>query len=99
MRSILAVAIAAMLLQGCIVTAPCTIAWRSNTLQQVADTEGRNETGKSANTVNADKQTDLSASVPQSKSSTSTKKVVEKLAEKATGKTSSDYDDCPECRN
>ena len=96
MRSILAVAIAAILLQGCIVTAPVTVAWRSNTTQQVADTEGRNERQADANSVNADKQTDIQANVPTTK--TSTKSVAEKAVEKAAEKAADD-DDCPECRN
>ena len=105
MRSVLCAAIAAMLLQGCIICAPCTVAWRSNSSQQVADTEGQNRKAEDANSVNADKKTDVSASVPQSKSVAKT--VIEKLAKKVTGKNSSDEkttsasddDDCPECRN
>ena len=96
MRTLLA--ILALLCQGCIITAPCTFAWRSNTSQMTADTEGHIKKEADTNTVNADKQTDISASVPQSKSSTSTKKVVEKAAEKTAEKTADD-DDCPECRN
>ena len=40
MRQFLCIAILSMFLQGCIITAPCTVAWRSNTTQLVADTDG-----------------------------------------------------------
>ncbi|MBQ6471209.1 MAG: hypothetical protein IJJ33_04435 [Victivallales bacterium] len=96
MRQFLCIAILSMFLQGCIITAPCTVAWRSNTTQLVADTEGHNERGADTNSVNADKQTDISATVPTSKNST--KSVAEKCVEKA-AKKASDDDDCPECRN
>lgn len=95
MRTLLCTAILALLCQGCIITAPCTVAWRSNTTQQVADTEGHNERAADANSVNADKQTDISANVPTTK--TSTKSVAEKAVEKAAEKAADD--DCPECRN
>ena len=94
MRTILCIAILAMLMQGCIVTAPVTVAWRSNTTQMTADTEGRNDRAADANSVNADKQTDIY--VPTTK--TSTKSVAEKAVEKAAEKAADD-DDCPECRN
>ena len=100
MRQFSCIAILAMLLQGCIITAPCTIAWRSNVTQQTADTEGHNERTADANSVNADKQTDIQANVPTTKSSTKSvaEKCVEKASEKDAEKTSDD-DDCPECRN
>ena len=94
MRIILCTAILAILCQGCIITAPFTIAWRSNSTQQVADTDGSNKKAADTNTVNADKQTDISASIPQSKSSTNAKKVVEEAVEKAAEKTAGD-NACP----
>ena len=89
-----AIAVLALLLQGCCITAPFTVAWRSNTTQQVADTEGRNERAADANTVNADKQTDISATVPTNTTRTSTKSAAAKPAGKP-----ADEDDCLECRN
>ena len=43
--------IIAVLLQGCVVTAPVSVAWRSNTNQQHATTEGRNDKAADRNTV------------------------------------------------
>ena len=43
--------LAAALLAGCVVTAPVSVAWRSNTNQQHATTEGRNDKAADRNTV------------------------------------------------
>lgn len=55
MKKALFMTIAAMLLQGCVVTAPVSVAWRSNTNLQHATTEGRNDKAADGNTVNADR--------------------------------------------
>ena len=59
-------ALAALLLTGCIATAPVSIAWRSNTTLQYATTEGRNDRAEDANTVNADRTTETQAAVSTS---------------------------------
>ena len=56
-------ALAALLLAGCIATAPVSIAWRSNTTLQYATTEGKNDRAADANTVNADRTTENQAAV------------------------------------
>ena len=58
--------VAAMLLSGCVATAPVSIAWRSNTTLQYATTEGKNDKAKDANTVNADRTTETQAAVSTS---------------------------------
>ena len=58
--------VAAMLLSGCVATAPVSIAWRSNTTLQYATTEGKNEKAEDANTVNADRTTETQAAVSAS---------------------------------
>ena len=58
--------VAAMLLSGCVATAPVSIAWRSNTTLQYATTDGRNEKAEDANTVNADRTTETRAAVSAS---------------------------------
>lgn len=58
--------VAAMLLSGCVATAPVSIAWRSNTTLQYATTEGRNEKAEDANTVNADHTMETQAAVSAS---------------------------------
>ena len=54
MKKALFMTIAAMLLQGCVVTAPVSVAWRSNTNLQHATTEGRNDKAADRNTVDGD---------------------------------------------
>ena len=49
------IAIIAALLQGCVVTAPVSVAWRSNTNLQYATTEGKNDKAADGNPVNADR--------------------------------------------
>lgn len=58
--------VAAMLISGCVATAPVSVAWRSNTTLQHATTEGRNEKAEDANTVNADRTTETQAAVSAS---------------------------------
>ena len=65
-------ALAALLLTGCIATAPVSIAWRSNTTLQYATTEGRNDRAADANTVNADRTTETQAAVSTSSGAAST---------------------------
>ena len=61
---VLCCAIAA--LASCVATAPVSIAWRSNSSQQYATTEARND-GRSHNpAVNADKTTEATAAVSTS---------------------------------
>ena len=64
--------LAALLLAGCIATAPVSIAWRSNTTLQYATTEGRNDRAADANTVNADRTTENQAAVTTSSGSAAT---------------------------
>ncbi len=55
MTRILFILITTALLQGCVVTAPVSVAWRSNTNLQYATTEGKNDKAADGNTVNADR--------------------------------------------
>ena len=65
-------ALAALLLTGCIATAPVSIAWRSNTTLQYATTEGKNDRAADANTVNADRTTENQAAVTTSSGTATT---------------------------
>ena len=65
-------ALAALLLAGCIATAPVSIAWRSNTTLQDATTEGRNDRAADANTVNADRTTETQAALSTSSGTATT---------------------------
>ena len=65
-------ALAALLLAGCIATAPVSIAWRSNTTLQYATTEGRNDRAADANTVNADRTTENQAALSTSSGTATT---------------------------
>lgn len=58
---------------SCIATAPVSIAWRSNSSQQYATTEGRTDIQEGSPAVNADKTTDASAAVTTSGGNASTK--------------------------
>lgn len=60
---ITATAAAALMLSGCIALAPVTVAWRSNSSQQTASTDGKNTAPLSGNAVNADKTTETAAAV------------------------------------
>jgi len=66
------IVLAAFLLTGCVATAPVTIAWRSNTSQQYATTEGKNDKAADKNSVNADKTTETQAAVSTSSGAAST---------------------------
>ena len=65
-------ALAALLLAGCIATAPVSIAWRSNTTLQYATTEGKNDRAADRNTVNADRTTENQAAVSTSSGAATT---------------------------
>ena len=58
---VLCCAIAA--LASCVATAPVSIAWRSNSSQQYATTEARNDGRSPDPAVNADKTTEAATSV------------------------------------
>ena len=61
-----------LLMTGCIATAPVSIAWRSNTNQQYATTEGKNDKAADKNSVNADKTTETQAAVSTNSGTAST---------------------------
>jgi outer membrane lipoprotein SlyB len=65
-------ALVALLLTGCIATAPVSIAWRSNTTLQYATTEGKNDRAADANTVNADRTTETQAALSTSSGTAAT---------------------------
>lgn len=56
-------AILSMAATSCIATAPVSIAWRSNSSQQYATTEGRTDIQEGSPAVNADKTTEAATSV------------------------------------
>ena len=58
---------------SCIATAPVSIAWRSNSSQQYATTEGRTDLQEGSPAVNADKTTEASAAVTTSGGNASNK--------------------------
>ena len=64
---VLCCAIAA--LASCVATAPVSIAWRSNSSQQYATTEARNDGRSHDPAVNADKTTEAATSVNTSSGS------------------------------
>ena len=66
-------AILSLAATSCIATAPVSIAWRSNSSQQYATTEGRTDIQEGAPAVNADKTTEASAAVTTSGGNASTK--------------------------
>ena len=72
MALVLALVMAALLLAGCIATAPVSIAWRSNTTLQYATTEGKNDRAADANTVNADRTTETQAALSTSSGTATT---------------------------
>ena len=74
---VLCCAIAA--LASCVATAPVSIAWRSNSSQQYATTEARNDGRSHDPAVNADKTTEATAAVSTSSGdATSTTEVGER---------------------
>lgn len=66
-------AILSLAATSCIATAPVSIAWRSNSSQQYATTEGRTDIQEGSPAVNADKTTEASAAVTTSGGNASTK--------------------------
>ena len=66
-------AILSLAATSCIATAPVSIAWRSNSSQQYATTEGRTDLQEGSPAVNADKTTEASAAVTTSGGNASTK--------------------------
>ena len=66
-------AILSLAATSCIATAPVSIAWRSNSSQQYATTEGRTDIQEGSPAVNADKTTEASAAVSTSSGNASTK--------------------------
>ena len=66
-------AILSMAATSCIATAPVSIAWRSNSSQQYATTEGRTDIQEGSPAVNADKTTEASAAVSTSSGNATTK--------------------------
>ena len=64
--------LAAFLTAGCVATAPVTFAWRSNTSQQYATTEGKNDKAADRNTVNADRTSETQAAVSTNAGSATT---------------------------
>lgn len=63
---LVAATIMALALSGCVATAPVNIAWRSNTHQQYATEDGRNDSKSGHDTVNAEKTTNAEAAVSTS---------------------------------
>jgi len=52
---------------SCVIcTAPMSVSWRSNTSQQYATTDGKNDKEADANAVNADKSSELKSAVSTS---------------------------------
>lgn len=66
-------AILATIAPSCIATAPVSIAWRSNSSQQYATTEGKADNRSESPAVNADKTTEAATAVTTSGGSASTK--------------------------
>ena len=66
MKTTMVLTIIALALTGCVATAPVTLAWRSNTHQQYATTEGKTENKAGSDTVNAEKTTTTEAAVTTS---------------------------------
>lgn len=66
-------AILSLAATSCIATAPVSIAWRSNSSQQYATTEGRTDIQEGSPAVNADKTTEASAAVTTSGGNASAK--------------------------
>jgi hypothetical protein len=72
MKTTMALTIIALALTGCVATAPVTLAWRSNTHQQYATTEGRTDNKAGSDTVNAEKTIDAASAVNTSTGSATT---------------------------
>lgn len=78
-KSLVALCCALAALTSCIATAPVSFAWRSNSSQQYATTEARNDNRTHDPAVNADKTTEATAAVSTSSGdATSTTEVGER---------------------
>ncbi len=66
MKRMMLLCMLAVLLVGCVATAPISVAWRSNSHQQYATTEGKTNTQAGGDTVNAEKTTTTEAAVSAS---------------------------------
>lgn len=62
-KSLVALCCALAALTSCIATAPVSFAWRSNSSQQYATTEAKNDSKVHDPAVNADKTTEAATSV------------------------------------
>ncbi len=65
-KTLIALCCALAALTSCIATAPVSFAWRSNSSQQYATTEARNDGRSHDPAVNADKTTEATAAVTTS---------------------------------
>ena len=65
-KTLIALCCALAALASCIATAPVSFAWRSNSSQQYATTEARNDGRSHDPAVNADKTTEATAAVTTS---------------------------------
>lgn len=65
-KSLVALCCALAALTSCIATAPVSFAWRSNSSQQYATTEARNDSKVHDPAVNADRTTEATAAVTTS---------------------------------
>lgn len=84
MKTTMALTIIALALTGCVATAPVTLAWRSNTHQQYATTEGKTDNKAGSDTVNAEKTTNAEAAVSTSSGTANAIKSNPEEAPKAT---------------
>lgn len=65
-KTLIALCCALAALTSCIATAPVSFAWRSNSSQQYATTEARNDSKVHDPAVNADRTTEATAAVTTS---------------------------------
>ena len=78
-KTLIALCCALAALTSCIATAPVSVAWRSNSSQQYATTDARNDNRSHDPAVNADKTTEATAAVSTSSGdATSTTEVGER---------------------
>lgn len=71
-KTLIALCCALAALTSCIATAPVSFAWRSNSSQQYATTEARNDSKVHDPAVNADKTTEAMAAVNTSSGTATT---------------------------
>lgn len=71
-KSLVALCCALAALTSCIATAPVSFAWRSNSSQQYATTEAKNDSKVHDPAVNADKTTEAMAAVNTSSGTATT---------------------------